>query len=537
MWLDYLTITIGCKLNFKVFIPTSGIGSRLEEKTLFLNKSLMEVNFKPLISHIIQKFSKKQKFLISLGYLGDQVKQYLEMAHPETNFEYVKIDKFDGPKSGLGLSILKCKKKLQMPFIFISCDSFLKGRLNITINKNWLGFSKNSENFENYRSIKVVKNNFVEELFEKNHKKQKNIFKYIGVAGIKDYKIFWSKMKNVSDCIQEGESFAIKRMLHNNKFYAKEFKWSDGGNLKNLIQLQKKEKKIDINILPKVNEALWVIDGNIIKFSNDKNFIKQRVQRQKILKKYTPKIIRYSDNFYVYKKIEGQIFSKVVSISKFEILLIYLKNFWVYKNLSQKSKLTFYKVCRKFYKNKTEKRIIEFYDKFKVKDKSEFINNQYRPKLKKILNQINWKNISNGVPVNFHGDLHFENILTSDKNFFLLDWRQNFGGVINYGDLYYDLAKLYHGLIIPHGSIVNNRFNITIKKSKITYKIEKKPIYQKLSKNLDKWIIKNGYDLKKVKIMTGLIFLNIAALHHNPYSKFLYYLGKDLLYREIYEKN
>ena len=227
----------------------------------------------------------------------------------------------------------------------------------------------------------------------------------------------------------------------------------------------------------------------------------------------------------------------MVSISKFENLLIYLKNFWVYKNLSQKSKLTFYKVCRKFYKNKTEKRIIEFYDKFKVKDKSEFINNQYRPKLKKILNQINWKNISNGVPVNFHGDLHFENILTSDKNFFLLDWRQNFGGVINYGDLYYDLAKLYHGLIIPHGSIVNNRFNITIKKSKITYKIEKKPIYQKLSKNLDKWIIKNGYDLKKVKIMTGLIFLNIAALHHNPYSKFLYYLGKDLLYREIYEKN
>ena len=277
----------------------------------------MEINFKPLISHIIQKFSKKQKFLISLGYLGDQVKQYLEIAHPETNFEYVKIDKFEGPKSGLGLSILKCKKKLQMPFIFISCDSFLKGRLNITINKNWLGFSKNSENFENYRSIKVVKNNFVEELFEKNHKKQKNIFKYIGVAGIKDYKIFWSKMKNVSDCIKEGESFAIKRMLHDNKFYAKEFNWSDGGNLKNLIQLQKKEKKIDINILPKVNEALWVIDGNIIKFSNDKKFIKQRVQRQKILKKYTPKIIRYSDNFYVYKKIEGQIFSKVVSISIF----------------------------------------------------------------------------------------------------------------------------------------------------------------------------------------------------------------------------
>ncbi len=60
---------------------------------------------------------------------------------------------------------------------------------------------------------------------------------------------------------------------------------------------------------------------------NDKSFIKQRVQRQKILKKYTPKITSYSDNFYVYKKIEGKIFSKVASISKFDDLLIYLKNY------------------------------------------------------------------------------------------------------------------------------------------------------------------------------------------------------------------
>ena len=35
--------------------------------------------------------------------------------------------------------------------------------------------------------------------------------------------------------------------------------------------------------------------------------------------------------------------------------------------------------------------------------------------------------------------------------------------------------------------------------------------------------------------MTGLIFLNIATLHHNPYSIFLYYLGKDMIYREVYE--
>ena len=108
---------------------------------------------------------------------------------------------------------------------------------------------------------------------------------------------------------------------------------------------------------------------------------------------------------------------------------------------------------------------------------------------------------------------------------------------MHYGDIYYDLAKLYHGLLIPHSSIVKNKFNIRAKKSKISLNIKKKPIYHLLLKNLDKWIEKNGYDLQKVKIMTGLIFLNIAALHHDPYSKFLYYLGKDLIYREVCEKN
>ena len=50
------------------------------------------------------------------------------------------------------------------------------------------------------------------------------------------------------------------------------------------------------------------------------------------------------------------------------------------------------------------------------------------------------------------------------------------------------------------------------------------------------WIGENGYDYKKVQIMTALIFLNIAALHHYPYSLLLFYLGKNML-SEILDKN
>ena len=47
----------------------------------------------------------------------------------------------------------------------------------------------------------------------------------------------------------------------------------------------------------------------------------------------------------------------------------------------------------------------------------------------------------------------------------------------------------------------------------------------------------NNYDVKKVKILTALIFLNIAPLHHFPYCKMLFYLGKESLFDILKEQD
>ncbi len=47
--------------------------------------------------------------------------------------------------------------------------------------------------------------------------------------------------------------------------------------------------------------------------------------------------------------------------------------------------------------------------------------------------------------------------------------------------------------------------------------------------HFENWILKNKYDLTKVRFITALIYLNIAPLHHKPYSFFLFQLGKYLL--------
>ena len=49
----------------------------------------------------------------------------------------------------------------------------------------------------------------------------------------------------------------------------------------------------------------------------------------------------------------------------------------------------------------------------------------------------------------------------------------------------------------------------------------------------ENFVIENGYDLNKIKLITGLIYLNMAPLHHDPFDHLLYFLGKKLIHKQI----
>ena len=87
-------------------------------------------------------------------------------------------------------------------------------------------------------------------------------------------------------------------------------------------------------------------------------------------------------------------------------------------------------------------------------------------KIDNLLQKIDWYKINNGIPTNFHGDLHFENIIKNKNKITLIDWREDFSGINRYGDIYYDIAKINHGLIIDHNVIKTSKFNVHINKKK-----------------------------------------------------------------------
>ncbi len=371
----------------KVVIPTAGTGSRLYPLTKYLNKCLLSVNNKPVIYHIIEKYPEDTKFVIALGYKGNLVRDFLEIAYPEKEFIFVNIDKFEGEGSGLGYTLLKCKEHLQEPFIFNSCDTIVIENISDPDN-NWMGYSQ-FKDLNYYRTLRICGEK-VTDIREKQQVYLDDYKPYIGLAGIHDYKEFWEAMEYSNDeIISKGEVFGLNILLLKG-IRKYEFEWCDTGNPKSLDFTRKVfHDPNSPNILEKPDEAIWFVNDKVIKFSNDELFIKSRVKRAEILKDYVPKIIDSRSNMYSYKKVEGKILSEIITIPLFNNLLIYSNMFWKLSCLPEYYE--FKKRCLKFYKEKTYNRVELFYKTFGIEDKEEYINNIYTPTLKRLLSKLDWE--------------------------------------------------------------------------------------------------------------------------------------------------
>ena len=515
--------------NYKVLIASAGLGNRLKGMTKNVNKALISVAHKPAIAYIVEKFPDEIEFVIALGYKGDSVKEYLKIAFPSKKFNFVDVDKYQGNGSGLGYSILKCQKELQCPFIFSSNDTIVLENIPKP-DKNWMGQTNLDDN-SIYRTLDS-KGGVVKEINKKGASADSPT--YIGLAGVYDYKVFWESMNEGINqgSIEIGESFGLRNLIEKG-ISTVDFTWFDTGNIDSLNATRDFfSKSIDYNILEKEEEAIWFQNNVVIKFSTDKKFIKNRVLRADSLNGFIPKVISSSPNMYAYKKVEGEVFSKHANPKNFKFLLTWLNSFWQLKKLNKHENESFFDATNKFYKNKTYDRVKNYFLNLETFDTDEIINGVHTPKVYELLDKINWQNICDGTPCRFHGDLHFENILINKENkpqFTLLDWRQDFNGNLEFGDIYYDFAKINHGLIISHGLIEKDLFTVDDNMGIINFDFNRTQNLIDCEDYFYTWLTEKGYDVHKVKVMTSLIFLNIACLHHYPYNKLLFYLGKSML--------
>ena len=51
---------------------------------------MLPINNKAIISYIIDKFPAEYDFIVTLGYKGNELKQYCELAYPNHKFTFVE---------------------------------------------------------------------------------------------------------------------------------------------------------------------------------------------------------------------------------------------------------------------------------------------------------------------------------------------------------------------------------------------------------------------------------------------------------------
>lgn len=511
----------------KVCILTAGKGTRMGKLTLHTNKVLLPLNDKAIISHIIESFPTDTEFVLALGYKGSHIRQYVQIAHPNIKFTFIKVHNFDGLGSGPGLSLLSCKESLKSAFWCVCGDTVWDKALeNINFNpgKNLIGASHVPiEQISSFCSIEEEQGKIVK-IYDKDPNSPTTLV-FNGLFHINDTKLFFNaldhdKLINGQHQISNGfEKLTTDKLLEPLVINS----WVDLGNYKNYVTANSNSPNF---YFKKNNEYFYEVNNQIIKFFGDPLLVEQRVKRQKVLDSVTPKINHSSQNFYSYNKVAGPVLYDVITPSIFTKLLNWLKKeLWTEPTGPTSS---FQKNCTNFYKNKTLKRVDSYLGKY-PDSTAQLVNGKIVQPIHELLDKVPWEELTNGTPTNFHGDLQFDNIIFNNGSFTLIDWRQNFSDSLEYGDIYYDLAKLKVGIDIHLKQLKNRTYKYTNDKTNISFTLPKLAIANELLTLLKSFVKNNSLSYDKINLISSLILINMAPLHDENLATIFWYSGKEQL--------
>lgn len=507
-----------------VSILTAGIGSRVGALTKHLNKALLPVDNKAVISKIIEKFPQDTRFVIAVGYKAEQIKSYLSMAHPETVVDYCTVDNFQGTGSGPGYSLLCCESKLQEPFFFVSCDTLWEEELPMSSDRDWFAVARvPSDESPSYCNF-LIENETVTEIHDKKKVIGDSYRAFTGLCYIKNVKEFWAALKKPTLINNEHQiSAGIHALVSGFKPGAVDITWHDSGTEEKYRKLGSQYEDYNFS---KPEEAIYIVPPRVIKYFANEKITENRVARAKQKPGVFPEILSSQSGFYCYSFVQGHTLYEYCDPKIFKNFLYWAeKNLWDSVSVPEQS---MQKLCSKFYKDKTLERINAYKKKYPGETDLGIVNGQPVPSLDQLLPKVPWHILEAGIPVIFHGDLQFDNILynPAQKNFTLLDWRQDFAGEVQFGDLYYDLAKLHGGLILNYDYIKKNLFTFKENEGEISYDFGQRMRMTNYREILFDFVSERNLSSQKITLLTAIIYLNMSPLHSHPFDKMLHAMGR-----------
>jgi glucose-1-phosphate thymidylyltransferase len=119
----------------KIVIPMAGYGTRLRPHTWSKPKPLVSVAGKPVLGHVLDMFKDLKhidEVIFIVGYLGEQVRQYLEDSYPHLKARFVLQEEMLGQSHALWLA----REGLEGPVLIAFVDTLIETDIVKTLKKD-----------------------------------------------------------------------------------------------------------------------------------------------------------------------------------------------------------------------------------------------------------------------------------------------------------------------------------------------------------------------------------------------------------------
>ncbi len=509
----------------KVLILAAGRGTRMGDYAETTHKALLPLGHKAILTRIFEQFTAQHEFIISVGHKADHIRSYVELAHPNLRVQYVEVDRFDGPGSGPGYSAYCARDLLHEPFYLTCADTLWSEPLNDQ--GNWLGTFKVSEEESRHYCNLEIDGRRGTAIVNKKSVKPENHRAFIGLAHIKDWAHFFAGLAGDSKS-KECELLAgFEAIIKNSTLESHEINsWLDVGRFE---LYQAAREKMALDCFEKRDEFIYFAEGRVIKFFADDRIVRDRVERSRMNTSVFPKIIGQRAHFYSYDFEPGVNFYQAYSVERFSRLLNWLRDtLWQPVEVRREERI---ENGLKFYYEKTYQRVANFLKNNPNFNSAGSVQGHFCESAADLLRNIQWHELTNIEATFIHGDLQFANIIYREKtdSFKLIDWRHDFGGAKAFGDLYYDFAKLYSGLLVDLEQVRAGHFKFNESVQAIEFSLPMLAQKTELISILRKFVEAAGFNWAKIELLSGLIFLNMAGLHRGPLDKIFFCLGRQML--------
>lgn len=504
-----------------VCILAAGVGSRMGDSFAWINKALLPIEDRAAISWLIESFGTDARFVIGLGHKGGQVRGYLGLAHPGVEIEYVEVDPWSGPGSGPGRSLLCCREAIGVdrPFYFAPCDALIGSGPELERAGDWVGVAEVPER-ESHRYCNFeLERDRVVGIADKRRVNGSTHRAFTGVMRIESARAFWSGLERSGQVAGEVQvSGGLGALVEAGTLRAEAVDWTDLGEEASYRQELIRRSGFDFS---KPGEALYIVSDRVIKLFEDGDAARGRVARAGQAPHAFPPMIETPEGFVAYEYVPGETLYHVVDRELLTRLLA-----WADRSLWRPVQIQadeFEALCDGFYREKTLSRVRLLEGMGGLDAQPARVCGVGVPCVQDLLDHVNWEQLAQGgMPVFFHGDLQFDNILLRpDGAFTLLDWRQDFSGSLECGDLDYDLAKMVGGIRMNYALVKRGEIEYESRDDCGEPRYPGCPDAQALERDVLSFAESRGRDAGRIRLIVGLIYLNMAPLHGEPFSSVL----------------